>query len=291
MSTIRILGPGDEPALEAFLLGHADTSMFLRSNLQLAGIVHTGEAYSADYAGAFHGEELVAVAAHSWGGNLLVEAPIELAAVARAVLVHSGRGLAGVVGSRDQVVSARDALGLADAELSLDSREDLFALDLCDLVEPPQLSAPGTICRTPHESELSLLTQWRVAYEIEALGAADGAELRRACRSAIELYQRDARHWVLEEAGKPVSYSAFNAQLPDCVQIGGVYTPPVLRRSHRARSVVAGSLLGARSAGVSRSLLFTATANHAAQRAYRSLGFERVGDYGILHFAEPQRPA
>ena len=264
--------------------------MFLRSNLRLSGIVHTGEPYSADYVGAYDTGQLVAVAAHSWGGNLLIEAPRELEALVCAALEHSRRELRGVVGSGEQVQATRQALGLSGAETTLDSREDLFALDLGDLVVPPGLSAPGRSCRPPRESELELLTQWRVAYEMEALGAQDGAELRRTSREEIERYQRDARHWVLEEAGRPVSYSAFNAQLPDCVQIGGVYTPPSLRRGRRARAVVAGSLLLARAAGATRSLLFTATDNHAAQRAYRALGYECVGDYAILLFAQPQRP-
>jgi GNAT superfamily N-acetyltransferase len=290
MSEVRVLVEGDEPLLERFLRAHADTTMFLRSNLHLSGIVHTGEPYTADYAGAFEGGELVAVAAHSWGGNLLVEAPRDLEAVAREALAHSGRGLAGIVGSRDQVEATRRALGLSGADATLDSCEDLFALDLARLTPPAELQAAGTRCRAPAEDELPLLTRWRIAYEIEALGASDRPELRRACHSAIRLYQRDGRHWLLEEDGKPVSYSAFNAQLPDCVQIGGVYTPPELRSGRRARSVVAGSLLLARARGVTRSLLFTATDNHAAQRAYRALGYERVGDYGIVHFAEAQQP-
>jgi predicted GNAT family acetyltransferase len=35
-------------------------------------------------------------------------------------------------------------------------------------------------------------------------------------------------------------------------------------------------------------VLFTETDNHPAQAAYRALGYERVGDYGMLLFAEPQ---
>lgn len=38
MPTIQILKPGDEKALEAFLIQHANTSMFLRSNSRAAGL-------------------------------------------------------------------------------------------------------------------------------------------------------------------------------------------------------------------------------------------------------------
>lgn len=290
MARIRILGEGDEPALENFLRERPDTSMFLRSNLHAAGIVHTGEPYTADYAAALDGDAVVAVAAHSWGGNLVLEAPRALAELVRAVAAHSGRGVDGIVGVAAQVREARSALGLESASVSLDSTEDLLGLDLDALAVPDELSAEGTRCRLPEPRELDLLTAWRVAYEMEALGALDDALLRRRCRESIELYQQGERHFVLEQAGRLVSYSAFNAALEDCVQIGGVYTPPELRRGRRARCVVAGSLLQARGAGVRRSVLFTATDNRAAQRAYRALGYERVGNYGILHFAKSQRP-
>ncbi|HET9708468.1 MAG TPA: hypothetical protein VFP39_09200 [Gemmatimonadales bacterium] len=39
---LRSIGPGDEPALEALLVRHADFSMFLRSNSQAAGLVYDG---------------------------------------------------------------------------------------------------------------------------------------------------------------------------------------------------------------------------------------------------------
>lgn len=284
---VRKLGPGDEPVLERFLSAHPDTTMFLRSNLLLAGIVHTGAPYSADYAAAFDGGELVGVAAHSWGGNLVVESPVELVgAVTRGALQCSGRPLSGIVACHDQVVAAREALGLAAKATTLESREELLALDLSALRVPEELA--GMRCRAPRDDELELLAAWRVAYSMEALGTPDSEKLRRSSREEMALYQRDARHFVLDEGSGPVSYSAFNAKLPDCVQIGGVYTPPELRGGKRARSVVAGSLLLAREAGVRRSVLFTASDNHAAQRAYRAIGYERVGDYGILHFAEPQ---
>ena len=284
MSEIRLLGPGDEPALERFLATHPDTTMFLRGNLQLAGIVHTGEPYSATYVAAFEGPEVVATAAHSWGGNLLVEAPTLLEPVARAALESSGRALAGIVGSGAQVQGTRVALGLQDAPIALDSCEDLFALDLAKLVVPEALRSGDARCRAPHPEELEKLAQWRVAYSIEILGDKDSPKLQANSREAMQLAQAGDRHWVLDEGTGPVSYSAFNATLPDCVQIGGVYTPPELRSVGRARAVVAGSLLLARERGVLRSLLFTGTDNQAAQRAYRALGYQRVGDYAILLF-------
>ena len=49
-----------------------------------------------------------------------------------------------------------------------------------------------------------------------------------------------------------------------------------------ARSVVAGSLLDAKAGGVVEATLFTEMDNIPAQKAYESLGFERIGDYGMV---------
>jgi len=88
----------------------------------------------------------------------------------------------------------------------------------------------------------------------------------------------------LESAeGELLACTGFNASLPDMVQVGGVYTPPGSRCRGYARAAVAGSLLLAREAGVSRAILFTGENNHA-QRPYRALGFEETGDYGLILF-------
>lgn len=46
--TIRVLQPGDEAALEAFLLPRIDSSMFLVGNLRAAGLDDNGERYCAE---------------------------------------------------------------------------------------------------------------------------------------------------------------------------------------------------------------------------------------------------
>ena len=65
-----------------------------------------------------------------------------------------------------------------------------------------------------------------------------------------------------------------------------MFTPPELRGRGYARAAVAGSLLDARSAGARRSTLFTNLENVAAIRAYEALGYERIGDYGLILFAD-----
>jgi predicted GNAT family acetyltransferase len=74
--------------------------------------------------------------------------------------------------------------------------------------------------------------------------------------------------------------SAFNAALPDIVQLGGIYTPPALRGRGFAKIAVAASLAAARDRGVSRAVLFTN--NPSAVRTYEAVGFRRTGDYSLV---------
>lgn len=280
---IRALGAGDEPALEAFLVRHADSSMFLRSNSLAAGLVYDGKPLQAQYVAAFDGDRIVAVAAHCWNSVLLVQAPVDVAGVARAAVRQSRRPVAGLSGPADQVVAARAALGFDDRPTPKFGREELFALDLADLVVPAPLADGRWVCRRPRERELEFLLDWRVDFAREALQFPDSPTLRGECREELMLVYERGSNWVLEDHGL-VSYSAFNARLPDIVQIGGVWTPRELRGRWYGRAVVAGSLLEARNQGVRRAVLFAERED--AKRAYQGIGFRVVGEYGLVLFAE-----
>ena len=256
--------------------------MFLRSNSQAAGLAYDGKPLQADYVAAFVSDHIVAVAAHCWNGMVLVQAPEQVAAVARAAVEHSGRAVTGISGPAEQVVAARTALGLDDRPTPKFGREELFALDLADLVVPAPLADGRWIARPPHDDELDLVIDWRVDFMVEALHRSAGAGLRDEAAALMELVHGRRSHWLLFDAGRPVAYSAFNARLPDIVQVGGVWVPVELRGRGYGRAVVAGSLLDARAQGVRRSVLFAERDD--AKRAYRGLGYSVVGEYGFVLF-------
>ena len=284
MPSVRLLGPADLPAVDAFLLRHADSSLFLRSNLRTAGIVDRGETFQGTYAGAFDGGDLVGVAAHCWNGNVIVQAPAALDAVVRTAVAATGRGVRGIVGPWEQSMAARGALAMADRPARFESRDVLFALALADLVRPATLDAPDVRGRAAHAGDLDLLTRWNTAYNVELLGATDGEALRAEARANVQrMCDRDSA-WLLERAGAPVAFSGFNARLPDVVQIGAVFTPPAFRSNGWARAAVASQLAAVRGEGVGRAILFTGAEHHAAQRAYHAIGFHPIGDYGLLLF-------
>jgi len=284
MPDLRTLQPGDEAALDAFLARHVESSMFLRSNARAAGLVDRGEPLQATYVAAIEEGAIAAVVAHCWNGIVLVQAPARVEALTREAVRRSGRGVSGLSGPWQQVVDAREALGLGTTATVKDSREDLYRLDLGDLIVPPELAAGELRCRHPEASELDLLVNWRVSFSSEALGATDGPELVAASRQEILLHHARGSDWVLVAGDKLVACAVFNATLPDIVQIGGVWTPPALRNRGFGRAVVAGSLVAARQRGVLRAVLFAAPANAAARRAYLALGFQIVGDYGLVLF-------
>ncbi|HKX19078.1 MAG TPA: GNAT family N-acetyltransferase, partial [bacterium] len=81
MSDVRVLHPGDEAALDAFLATHAETSMFLRANARSAGLTDRGKPMQATYVAALDAGRITGVAAHCWNGMVLVQAPSQAAAV------------------------------------------------------------------------------------------------------------------------------------------------------------------------------------------------------------------
>ena len=278
--TIRLLTQSDAEPLEAFLVQHRDSSMFLRSNARRAGLVYSGEAFQAHYVAAFRGGEIVAVVAHTANGMLLVQAPEQVDELALAYVAASSRKVSAFSGPLEQVRRARAALGLAEAPAKVDFHDQLYALDLAELAVPAALSSGSVVCRAPLPEERELLVSWRHAYNIELLGGTHSEAQRAQAASFLDWQIADRNAWVALAAGVPVSLSAFNANLPDIVQLGGIYTPPALRGKGYAKCAVAGSLLVARERGASRATLFTQ--NPSAARSYEGVGFRRLGDYGLV---------
>lgn len=278
--------------IDAFLAKHADSSMFLRSNLARSGLVNGDQPFQGAYAVARNGNgEIRGVAAQYWSGLVVLQVPtddpdLDAAKLARAAVEAGGRPVRGFAGPRAQVVAARSALGMENRKTRLDSDERMYAVDLADLQVPDPLKRGVVTCRQPLETELNLLIEWRVAYAIDQLGAQDTPALRRQAKQEILRYTRDNHNWVLLCEGKPVAYAAFNAVTDDMVQIGGVWTPPLLRSNGFARYCVAGALQAAHETGMRRAVLFTGRSNWPALRAYVSLGFREVGDYSLVLFAD-----
>jgi predicted GNAT family acetyltransferase len=284
---IRVLKPGDEAALEAFLLPRVESSMFLIGNMRAVGLTDHGQTYEGTYAAAFQDGEIVGVVAHYWNRNLVFQAPVHLEALCTAAVEGSGRAVQGLIGPSDQVGVARKMFDTDDSNLRLDETEKLYSLALEELVVPDSLASGKVNGRRIEARDLELITRWGVGYAIEALGEEDSPQLYEACRTSAERSLREKHTWVLETQGRPVACSSFNTVILEAVQVGGVWTPSELRRRGYGRAIVAASLRDARDDGVEKAILFTGEDNIAAQKAYEALGFHRIGDYRILLLKSP----
>ncbi len=281
---IRPIEPGQEEALEAFLVEHLQSSMFLLSNLKRAGLKNQGKPYEGAYLGAWKGESLCGVSALYWNGMLILQSMGHTAALVEGHQARDMGAPSGLVGPWAQVEAAREALGAQQWPCRMNSREYLYDLPLDALEVPPALASGQVRCRRATLEDLEVLIPWRLAQKEEMEGGVRSEEDKAGLIAGVYRAQSEGVQWVLERQGELVSMSTFNAHLPQCVQIGGVYTPPALRGNGHARAVVAGSLLVARSNGTGRSILFTGEHNEPAQRAYLALGYRRVGQYGIVLF-------
>ena len=286
---IRVLTAGDEDRLDAFLLAHAESSLFLRSNLRAGGVVDQGRPAQATYAVWEEGGQVRAAVSHAWNGNLIFQAPTRATELAQAAVRGSGRPVRGLVGPWNQVSTARADLKLSQATTFMDSKEDLFALDLDRLRLPPALSTGAWECRLPSPSEMDALALWRRDFQVDTIGEPPFEGMVAECRKSLERHLGDHSLFVLVDRGALASTCTFNARVPDCVQVGGVWTPPAFRSRGYGRAVVAGALRHAQAEGVTRAVLFTGERNHSARAAYEALGFVRVGDYGLVLFNDGHR--
>ncbi len=269
----------DRPAIEAFLNSRAVTSMFPLSNLALHGM--DGEhGRSMSFWLVEDDDGLTDIIASTRDGMVMPScdtAPWDAAGSALA-----GTDVIGVIGAKNQARPLIAALGLEGVTTELDEDEPQFILSLSDLTVP---EGPGELLPLSQVDRAEMVN-WRRLYSEEALGmppekAAEKAEMD------ISGYIEADSHRVLMGLDGPLSMTGFNAQMPQIVQIGGVYTPKALRGRGHARRAVALHLEEARLSGVELATLFAS--GTAAVRAYEAIGFRRFGEWTIFMTAEPER--
>ncbi len=274
---IRRATDEDLPAVHAVLRRNPTTTMFLRSNLLEHGLHGKGDAATTLYVAQSGPEDGMFGLTES--GYLMAcapDAPSEMwRAFAQAI---TGRRVLGMTGLRAQVDAMLTALDAETRAFQLRRDEPLYALDLNNLI-----ALDGDL-RRPIEAELDQLIDWNVTYAAEALGTGTGDEAKASAASRIQAMRTRDFLRVLYDDGTPVAQTAFNAAIPDTVQIGGVFTLPEHRRKGYARRAVSLHLQEARALGVTQAILFAANA-HAA-KAYEAIGFIHVGSYHLALFQD-----
>jgi len=275
---MRRASEADVPAIRAFLTDRAARAMFPLSNLARFGL--DGD---HDYAPAMWITEtdgaVTGVLAVGRAGTLMPA--LGTTDPAHAAEVLRGRSINGLIGPADEVRPLLAILGLPRDAAHLDRDEPHFTLDLRELTVPD--GEGGLAPLAAADAERMIL--WRRDYGIEALGLAPDRALAEA-RKSHPGYIEAGSHRVLMTGARTLSVTGFNAELPEIVQVGGVYTPPDLRGRGYARRAVALHLAEARARGVARAVLFSAS--EAAARAYRAIGFRQIGHWSLVLFDTPQ---
>ncbi len=283
---IRLLDNQDAMVTKTFLDKHIEASLFLRSNMEKAGLENDGEPFQGDYLGAFSDGELVGVIAHYCNGTVMMQSP-DLGALSQlySELVSNMTGsVKAVVGDADQGQYILKRLAIAEEKFALNATDNLMSLELKKLYIPhAEDNSLAMVDIT--ERHFEILKEWTRGYEIEALGTPDDDKLAEKVIETANNRINGDRCWILEANGTPVALSGFNAQLPEIVQVGPVWTPPEHRNKGYARHLVARTLEHARARGVQKSILFTDVP--AAQKAYEAIGYREIGKFQLALLKEP----
>jgi GNAT superfamily N-acetyltransferase len=264
----------DAADIAAFLGRHAERALFPLNNLARYGMAG-GHDHAVTFWVTRKAGQITDVLTVTDAGIVLPFLPSGDFSAAAAVL--TGRQVIGIIGPCNQTRGFELAAGLQAAPRTLDHDEPHFLLSLDQLIMP---DGPGRLVPLA-DAPTDVIQDWMLDYQVSMLNTpANRAVDVVAARYAN--FTGHNTHMALMDGAVPLAMTGFNAALPDVVQIGGVYTPPPLRGRGHARRAVALHLAQARDGGVTRATLFSAS--DAAARAYRAIGFERIGDWTLLLF-------
>lgn len=279
---IRKATQADQPALQAFLAPRVATSMFLSGNLQDHGLNTTGHPTATTFWLTEDEGGITNVFGLAEAGYFTFEAPAfhpQIAPSLRQAL--AGRKVIALNGAAGPAEAVLSALELSKDKIGFSEALPHFGLAAGALIVPDG----QTSLRPMMVDDVPMVSEWRYGYDVEIFGSENLPESRKRSESQAAELVDSGRGRILMEEGRPVAMTAFNAVLPQIVQVGGVFTPTELRGRGYARRAVALHLQEAQAAGQAQAILFASGAS--AARAYEAIGFTRIGDYRVIDLAEP----
>lgn len=275
---IRLLGEEDrEPAL-AFLDRDHELNLIMIYDIEHFGIEDRGHPFQGRYYGVFRGDELGGMAGFYNFGSIFIYAPDpELAPGLVEHLVSLERKPSYVIGRAEWAGPIID--GLVRTGLPAAGAEEQEYLALVPARFRPRFG-PGA--RFAEPGDLERLLELNRAFQLEYFGELTEAE--EELGRMAEMRMRDAGIAVTEVGGEIVSKAEIMVRTSRAALIGGVYTVPEQRGrglSFASMSLLCEGIL--RSTG--KACLNVARKNAPAQRVYRGIGFEKICDYRMAHFA------
>ncbi len=139
---------------------------------------------------------------------------------------------------------------------------------------------PGGAFRMARAKERSLLVDWSIAFQSEALGHPDSSTALRS----VELALAQNRMFVWEDEGRPVSMAASSRPTAHGMTVNQVYTPPDLRGKGYASACVAALSEHILDSGKQYCTLFTNLANPISNSIYQKIGYQPVCDFKEISF-------
>jgi RimJ/RimL family protein N-acetyltransferase len=273
--------PADAAAIDAFLAGHAESSMYLRGNLARHGVGFGADDHSTRFF-LLEDAGITGVFGVTKNGYLMAQVPDMTTAQALEFLrAIAGQPLLGMTGVTSQVETVLSAAGLQASDYQLRHDEPLCRMDLADL---PDQKEP---CRPATEADLEQIIPMFAGYLVDT-AQADAASARTMAPDRARADLAGGQLRLLIESGRVVAMANLNAVVAEHVQVGGVYVPAEARGRGYGARITIGLLQHAREQGARTAVLFAN--NETAARVYENIGFRQIGWYGIALLAGPEVP-
>lgn len=283
MSKPLLLNSSYREQIDIYLSPYTYYCMFMRSNIYNSGVEYANKPFHGDYYGSFsENGSLNGVLAHYWNGNIMMQTDDLdiLSELVNKFTQTNTREIRGVLGEEEQASFVINKLGIDSSKFAVNYAEDLFSIQLQAVIEPRNLKKSHYKIIPAFKVSAPTLKNWLSAYHIEALGANNTSpKFAETIEMDVQNTLKSHNRWVLIHEEIPVSLCGFNAELPDAVQIGPVFTPIEFRNKGYARVLLYLCLRQAKNNQINKAVLFTN--DDYASRVYTALGFEKVGKYRL----------
>lgn len=203
--------------------------------------------------------------------------PVQASTVTAAKLLDLDPMLPGVSGPRD----AAEPFAEEWSKLTGATIKEVLASRLYRLASLETPVVPGR-ARRATEDDVALMAQWRVDFELEAMG--HEREPGRAEFTIRRSLAMGNGAFLWEVGGQVVSYAVAGAPAYGMSRVGPVYTPPERRGKGYGSAITAVVSQWAIDAGAENVLLFTDLANPTSNSIYQRIGYRPVYDSTELEF-------
>jgi predicted GNAT family acetyltransferase len=277
---VRAVDETNIAAARAFLERHAETSMFMLSNLAMNGPRMSGALNSGNFKVVEEEGDVCAVFCLTRRTTITAESGgrTDLAPVILDACHAESIPIGGVVGEWNLAEAIWAILQTYSGfEEVYHAKEILQTLDL----------TPATATtRNPHVRSLTPQDFGHWDDLNRAFCAEEGLPMQGTRGEREALFRRNADAqlwWGYVQDGRLCAMAGLNAMYETLGQVGGVFTAPDRRRRGMSRAVMMALLADSASVhGLERVILFTGHHNHAARHLYETLGFTTIGDFALL---------